>query len=43
MNKEELINIKGGISFGIMNVLSKIGDFILTSIKKTIFPIKFRI
>lgn len=43
MTKEELTTIKGGIGYGILNVISGVSRLILTTLKNTIFPIKFRI
>lgn len=42
MTKEELINVKGGISFGIFNVISGLGKFILKIAVRAIYPVKVR-
>jgi len=43
MNKEELTDVKGGVSFGIFNVIGGVARFVLSIVTKTVFPIKFRI
>lgn len=43
MTKEELTEVKGGISFGLFNVVVGLGRFIISIAKKTLYPVKFRI